>query len=181
MLGSQNVLRAYRKLCGAVLLAGLLVGAATGPGCTQENTTATYEDWVLRCTNKAGPPPQKVCDMEQLTQVQGNSAPLSRVAIARQAKGQPLKFIVQLPVNVWLASGIKLYIDDKDAGISSPFTRCLLAGCFATVEVKDDVVNKIRAASGRGKIVFKNAAEQEVVLPLSFKGFGQALDALING
>ena len=180
MLASQNVLHAYRKLCVAFLL-GLFAAAVADPGCAQENTTATYEDWVLRCANNAGPPPQKICDMEQMTQVQGNNTPLSRVAIARPAKGQPLKFIVQLPVNISIASGIKLYIDDKDAGISSPFTRCVPAGCFATVDVKDDVVTKIRAASGRGKIVFKNATDQEVILPLSFKGFGHALDALING
>ena len=40
------------------------------------------------------------------------------------------------------------------------------------------VFDKIRVAAEAGKITFKDAAEHDVVIPLSFKGFGQAFDAL---
>src|SRR6185436_2838549 len=33
-----------------------------------QQTTATYEDWLLRCETKPGPPPQTVCEIVQFTQ-----------------------------------------------------------------------------------------------------------------
>jgi hypothetical protein len=83
--------------------------AQTPPGAqTPQRTTATYDDWVLRCDVQPGPPTQKICDMAQLTQVQGQANPMSRVAIGRPAKAEPVKLLVQLPVNVSLAAGVRI-------------------------------------------------------------------------
>jgi hypothetical protein len=79
--------------------------------------TATYDDWTVRCTTRAGTPPRKFCDMEQLSQLNGKEKPFSRVVISRPAKGQPVRFIVQVPVNVWLTSGIRIQIGGKDSGL----------------------------------------------------------------
>jgi invasion protein IalB len=54
----------------------------------------------------------------------------------------------------------------------------LPAGCFAELELRDDVVKRLRTATERGRITFKDAGERDVVIPLSFKGFGNAFDAL---
>src|ERR1041385_1744143 len=89
-----------RKVICAVAVATLCCAAS--PALAQQSTSATYDDWVVRCVTQAGPPPQKVCEMEQLTQVQGKNTPLSRVAIARPMKAPPIKLVIQLPVNVWL-------------------------------------------------------------------------------
>jgi invasion protein IalB len=161
-----------------LLLASILILTAAGDASAQQSTTATYGDWVVRCVSQAGPPVQKNCDMEQLTQVQGRTGPLSRVAVAHPAKGQPTKMVIQLPVNVSLPSGVKLQLGDKDAGTVTPYLRCVPAGCFTEIELKDDVLKKYRAMTETGKIAFKDAAEHDVVIPLSFKGFGQAFDAL---
>jgi invasion protein IalB len=162
-------------------LAGLVLMAAAGHATAQQSTAATYDDWVVRCVTQAGPPLQKVCDMEQLTQVQGKNTPLSRVAIARPMKAPPIKLIIQLPVNVWLPSGIKIQMSDKDPGFPGVFTYCVPAGCFADVDASDDALKKFRAATEPAKLVFKNAGQQDVAIPLSFKGFGQAYDALSKG
>jgi invasion protein IalB len=42
------------------------------------------------------------------------------------------------------------------------------------------VVRRLRAATGSGKISFKNGAQQDASVPLSFKGFAQAFDALMK-
>jgi invasion protein IalB len=162
----------------SLLLAGILILTAANHADAQQSTTATYGDWVVRCVTAAGPPVQKNCDMEQLTQVQGRTGPLSRVAVAHPVKGQPTKMIIQLPVNVSLPAGVKLSLGDKDPGTAMPFLRCVPAGCFAEIELKDDLLKKYRAITETGKIAFKDAAEHDVVIPLSFKGFGPAFDAL---
>jgi invasion protein IalB len=145
-----------------------------------QRTTATYEDWILRCDIQQGPPPQKVCDMAQLAQVQGQANPISRVAIGRPAKGEPVKLLIQLPVNVSFTTGVKIQSDDKDPGLLAPFRRCVPAGCFADVELREETIKKFRTLTEAGKLTFKDAAEHDTVIPLSFKGFGQSYDALLK-
>jgi invasion protein IalB len=92
-----------------VIATGLLI-ALGGKTLAQERTTATYDDWVLQCAVQAGPPAQKTCDIEQLTQMQsqGRSVPLSRIAITRPEKGQPTRLTVQVPVNVYLRAEVRV-------------------------------------------------------------------------
>lgn len=149
-----------------------------GRALAQQQTTATYDDWTVRCTAGAGTPPQKLCDMEQLFQLKGKEQPFSRVVIARQGKGKPLRLIAQLPVNVFMASGVKIEIGGKDAGLSGAFTRCLPGGCFAAIEIADAALRQLLAAGAPARIVYANAAEQPVAIPLSFKGFSRAFEAL---
>jgi invasion protein IalB len=145
-----------------------------------QRTTASYGDWVVRCEVAPGPPPQKNCDMEQLAQVQGQANPISRVAIPLPPKGEPAKLFIQLPINVSFTAPVKIVTDGKDAGITTPFRRCVPAGCFAEIELKDDIQKKFRASAEPGKIMFKDAADRDVAIPLSFKGYAQAFEALLK-
>ncbi len=159
-------------------------GQAAPAGQADQNpqrTTASYGDWTVRCETTAGPPAQKNCEMDQLAQVQGQANPISRVLIPLMPKGEPPKLFVQVPINVSFTAPLKMTADAKDAGISTPFRRCVPAGCFAEIELKDDLQKKFRAASAEpGKILYKNAADQDVAIPVSFKGFAQAYEALLK-
>ena len=145
-----------------------------------QSTTATYADWVVQCQTRAGPPAEKICDMGQVTQLQGKNVPFSRVAVAQPVKGQPIKLMVQLPVNASFAANVRIQASDTDPGVAAPFARCLPGGCFADFDLKDDVVKRMRAASGAGKLSFADAAGHDVSVPISFNGFAQALDALVR-
>ena len=145
-----------------------------------QHTTASYGDWVVRCDVLPGPPIQKNCDMEQLAQVQGQPNPISRVAIPLPPKGEGPRLFVQVPVNVSFVTPIKITADDKDAGVTTPFRRCLPAGCFGELDLKDDVQKKFRASAEPGKIIYKDAADRDVAIPVSFKGFAQAYEALLK-
>jgi len=151
---------------------------APAPVETPQSTTATYADWVVQCQTRAGPPPEKVCDMGQVTQLQGKNVPFSRVAVAQPVKGQPVRLSVQVPVNASFATNVRVQTGDADPGIAAPFARCLPGGCFADFDLKDDILKKLRAASGAGKLSFADAAGHDVSVPISFNGFAQAFDAL---
>ncbi len=176
--------RAWILVCCAMLPAGVNAAAqqAAQIQLTQseapQRTTATYGDWVVQCETAAEQPHQKVCDMTQGTQVQGKNLPFSRVAIAHPVKGQPIKLIVQVPVNASFGANVRIQTGDGDPGVAVPFARCIPNGCFADFEIKDDVLRKIRAASGAGKLSFADAGGREIGIPLSFNGFNQAFEAL---
>jgi invasion protein IalB len=147
-----------------------------------QRTTATYGDWVVQCETKDQEPHQKVCEMEQVTQrqVQGKTIPYTLIAVGRPVKGQPLKLVVQVPVNVSFSANARIKTSDADLGIVAPFARCAPGGCFAEFDIKDDIMKKFRAASGTGKISFVDAGGHDISVPLSFNGFSQALDGLLK-
>jgi invasion protein IalB len=168
----QNIRLFFSPLIGALVVATAGAAAAQAP----QQTTATYEDWVVRCETAAGPQPKKSCEMVQSTQMQGQGV-VSQIAVGHPVNGQPVKIVVQLLNGVWLPTGVKLVTGKSDPGLTATFKRCL-NGCFADFEVKDDTIKKFRSMPEPGQIQFKDGAVKDVSLPLSFKGFGAAFDAL---
>ncbi|MGP0058423.1 MAG: invasion associated locus B family protein [Beijerinckiaceae bacterium] len=171
-------MRKFRSQSAYLLAFATLLTAHCGCACAQQSATATYADWVLQCAEEAGPPPKKTCEIAQVTRVQGNKIPFSRVAVEAPSKGQPVKLIVQLPVNISLDSQVGIRSADGDPGISAPFHHCMPTGCFAEFELNDKTLNKFYASEGAGKVTFKDAGGGEIGIPLSFSGFRQAFDAL---
>src|SRR3954447_9349007 len=102
-----------------ILAAALLLAAVSAVSAqTPQQTTATYEDWIVRCETVAGPPPKRSCEMVQSTQMQGQGV-ISQVAVGRPVKGQPVKIVVQLPNGVWLPTGVKLVVGAGDPGLTA--------------------------------------------------------------
>ena len=149
-------------------------------GDVPQSTTATYADWVVQCLTHVGTPPEKSCEMAQLTQLQGKNVPFSRIAVGRPAKDHLVKLVVQLPVNASFATAVRVHTSDTDPGMAAPFARCVPAGCFAEFDLKEEMLRKLRAASGVGKLSFADAGGHDIAVPLSFNGFAQAYDALLK-
>jgi invasion protein IalB len=148
---------------------------------SQQSSTATYGDWAVVCEVQAGPPAHKSCYMDQAAQLQGQT--ISRVLIPLQTKGEPVRLFVQVPVNVSFAAAVRIVADAKDSkdpGVAALFRRCVPAGCFAEVELKEDQQSRFRAATEAGKLTYRDAADREVSVPVSFKGFAQAYEALLK-
>jgi len=177
---------ALRLLAGSVWLA--LASAASAqqtaptpaPSQTPNRTTTTYADWTLVCDTRSGPPSQKICEIMQVVQaqVQGKNVPFSIIVVTPPRNGQPGKFVVRVPSNATLSTNVRIQAGDADPGIAAPFARCGPPGCFADFALSEDVLGKLRAASGAGKVTYADFTGHAVTVPLSFKGFDQAIDAL---
>jgi invasion protein IalB len=44
----------------------------------------------------------------------------------------------------------------------------------------DDALKSLRARTSPGRLEFKDASQRDIAAPISFKGFGQAFDALVK-
>ncbi|MFE1599976.1 invasion associated locus B family protein [Methylobacterium sp. ID0610] len=158
--------------------AGTAPGKAAPAGSTEpEVTTATYQDWLVRCVTP--PSAARICEATQTIQVQGQSAPVAVIAIGRLAADGPLRVVVQLPAGLWLPAGAKLQTGEKAVPVAMEFKRCLQA-CFAELDVDKALEQSLRAASGNGSIQFEDGARRPVSLPFSFRGFIAALDAALK-
>jgi invasion protein IalB len=154
-------------------LALLVASGVPASAQVPQLTTASYNDWTVRCEIHDT---AKTCVMEQTSQMQGQ--PVSQIAIGRPSKTAPLRIVFQVPINVWLPAGVTLVTDDKDPGVSATFKRCVGNGCFADADLPDLVVRKLRAQIQNGKLLFKDAAQRVATVPVSFKGFDPAFEAM---
>lgn len=148
-------------------------GSSTGPDMTSE----TYGDWVIRCQQASD---AKRCELSQTLVLQGQSAPIALIAFGREKKGDPLRMVIQLPTNVTFEGGVKASLANGEPAVDMTFRRCFPAGCFADANMTDALIAKLKGHSEPLSIKFKDGTEREISLPLSLKGFGPALDALLR-
>lgn len=154
--------------------------AAPGPGAVSQpdNTTATYGDWVMRCQQSVA---ARVCEIVQTLEQQGQRGPIALVAIGRPVKDEPIKLVIQVPPNLSLGdkASVRLTVADKDEA-TAVFQRCLPGGCFAEASLSDDLFKRWRGFGEAGQMRYLDAAKREVALPLSFRGFPAAAEALLR-
>ena len=156
------------------------------PAESPERTMAVFGDWVVRCEGRAATataPAGRNCEMAQTTTDQ-RQQPVAVLALGRQAKGEPLRLVAQLPVNVQPGPGARLTLDlpgRAEPPLPLPFRHCIPNGCFADAELRDEALLRRlrgRPAEAAGKLEWRNAAGAESSIPVSFRGFGAAYEAL---
>jgi invasion protein IalB len=145
-----------------------------------QSTVATFGDWVLRCVRQGeGAQGTRICEVAQTIQVQGQQAPLAQVAFGRVQRADPMKLTMVLPNNVSFPSSVRVTMDERD---TQPFDltwrRCVPGACIADGEPSVAVIQRFRARTEPARVTFKDAGGRDVVIPFSFRGLSQALDAL---
>ena len=154
-----------------------LVAIASSASAEQgpQRTSATYGDWTVRCVMHKR---AKTCEMIQAMQIKGRPQPITQIAVGHPTRNDPLTMVFEVPTNVWLPDGVKLSTDSKKADVSATFSRCVPGGCFATTDIDANEIKQLSRLKKNGKLQFKDARKQQVAIPVSFKGFGDAYDAL---
>lgn len=147
--------------------------AQTAPALTETNSV--HDDWTVRCQGKDE---KRACEAVQTLQPEDGKGILAHIAV-RAEKSGPIRLIVLTPPGVWLPANVSL----KVAGVADvvlTFKRCG-QHCVASTELKPEEVSALKASSGSGDLVFEDGSRHPIVLPLSFKGLGAALQASLNG
>jgi invasion protein IalB len=168
-----------RASAGLVLLSASIANAQDAKAPLEPSvTTATYSDWTLRCVRDKDLK-TSLCEVTQTLQMQGQTAPVAQIAVGRPAQKAPLRLTIILPINVAFDKGPQMQVEEQPAQAASlGWRRCANFGCVADVEVKAETLNAWRVAAKPGQIMFRNAGNQDVALPFSFRGLAQALDAM---
>lgn len=145
-----------------------------------DQTTASYGDWTLRCNRRIDlTPPRRFCEMALIVQKPGEATARGQVAVGRVARNEPLKVTAVLPPNVAFKTAPRLVTDGKDAlSLELAWTRCVAGACFSDAPLSDEAIGKLRTRTEAGRIDYRDGTDREASLPVSFRGFSQALDAL---
>ncbi|MFV0284247.1 MAG: invasion associated locus B family protein [Castellaniella sp.] len=140
-------------------------------------TTASFGDWILRC-QRIGEPSRKLCEVVYMITIQGKTNPIAQVAIGKSQSGGSERLTVVVPPNIVIGAKPQVMIKAKATPIELAWQRCLPGACFASSEISNATISELAAQSEPGKIMFKDAADREITLPLASRGLSQALAAL---
>ena len=144
-----------------------------------QRTSASYGDWVLNCVRRTPSAATAECEVVQTIVVKGQTGPVAQLALGRTAPSEPLRLTLVLPSTVSLGSKPLIRAaDDKPAQAELTWRRCLPGGCFSDMVLADADLKRLRTQGEAGEIVFKDAAEREVKISMSWRGLPQALDAM---
>ena len=142
-------------------------------------TTASFGDWTARCEKGSGDKAPRICEAVQTVQPPNRQAAVAQIAFGHAGSAEPLKLVVVLPVDVWFPSTVRVAASDHDpAGVELAWRRCLPVGCFAEAAAPDEAMRRWRGETGQGRITYRDGLNRDVVVPVSFRGLAQALDAL---
>lgn len=153
---------------------------AKPPSAEPDTTSATFGDWTLRCDRRLDvTPPQRFCELAHIVQKAGETAAQGQLAVGRVSRSEPLKITAVLPINVALRTLPKLVAEGPEpVSLDLVWSRCIVGACFADAVAPDEVVKRLRSRTEPGRVEYRDGTDREATLPISFRGFGQALDAL---
>jgi invasion protein IalB len=184
-LTSQTVDRRRLLRRGAKAALLIVALAALGPFLLARDAYAVdapegtvksqHGDWQVVC--KDPPPGAKngICALVQSVTAEDKNNIGITVYIQKLSNGTRV-LRVFAPLGVLLPPGLGLKIDDKDVG-HAPFLRCHSFACYAQVVVDDPLVERLKTGKTAIFIIFQTE-EAGIGIPISLKGFGEALDDL---
>jgi invasion protein IalB len=143
-----------------------------------DSFTARYGDWQLSCVRNAADPAAAVaCRVVILVVAQGQQQPFAQIAFSRSPDGAT-HLTLLVPVNVLARTQPLVATDEADPGFEVPWLVCQPGGCAADLLVPDADLQRLRAYTGQGRILFTDSGGNAVTVSFSFRGLAQALDAL---
>ncbi len=152
--------------------------ATTAPAPQQAEqatrTLSVHDDWAVRCRGEGE---ERVCEAVQTMQTPDLKNILAHIAVRAQKDG-PVHLVAQVPPGVWLPSNVVLKVKDVEDVVLT-YKRCARE-CTASVELSADQLKALKASNGAGEVVFAAGEEKPIILPISFKGLGAALEASLN-
>jgi invasion protein IalB len=149
--------------------------AAFAVDAPEGTVKSQHGDWQVVC--KDPPPGSKnpVCALVQSVTAEDKNNIGLTVYFQKFSNGTRV-LRVFAPLGVLLPPGLGLKIDDKDVG-HAPFLRCHSFACYAQVVVDDPLVERLKTGKTAIFIIFQTE-EAGIGIPISLKGFGEALSEL---
>jgi invasion protein IalB len=169
-----------RILVAWLLRLACLVGLALTvalPAAAQEGGTvkAQHGDWQIVCKPPPAGAKNEVCALVQSVTAEDRNNVGLTVYFQKFSNGTRV-LRVFAPLGILLPPGLGLKIDDKDVG-HAPFLRCHNFACYAQVVVEDPLVAQLKTGKTAIFVIFQTE-EAGIGIPISLKGFNEALSAL---
>ena len=136
----------------------------------------TYADWTVRCVERESLPP---CDMVQLATERDSGEQVMQFSIAHAGRDNAYGVQIRVPLGVFLNGGAAIRVDAKAPLTGFAFTRCDAGGCYIERIMQPDELQPFKAGIA-GVLGVIGANGQPMTMPLSFRGFSEALRVMTD-
>jgi invasion protein IalB len=170
----MNKLTERLVLGAGALVAGLIIGWAVRGVATYSTgtqTVATYQDWRTAC-----PPAilkDQKCQMVQDVLDTKSGTTVAQVAIGNEAG--KMELIATLPLGLALEPGVGLTLGTDPVRVFA-YRTCATGGCIAVMTLDDKTQTALKTAKD-GRLLIAGLDGKPVAIPLSLKGYGEAMSA----
>jgi invasion protein IalB len=169
--------RLIRQLAPAAALAAFAVASAAAAA---PKDGAKFDNWAIKCEKPDAKDKQnggsEVCyAFQNVVTKEGNQRVLN-IAVGYPPKVSDPVALITLPLGIALPPGAALQIND-DQPIRIPIERCEPGGCRAGLKLEKALLDKLNGAT-KVQVGFSDGAHRPVAVPLSMKGFGDAVKSL---
>jgi invasion protein IalB len=187
-MSERPVLMSIRSFFPAlVLITGLVAPAlaqtdkpSSGDQATPHLTAKAFGSWTLHCQAAHEEGAEPLCALAQTIETSSNKI-IAVISIGRRHLSDPVNIIVSLPVNVSFPSTVHIRTDKDDKwGLELQWQRCIPGACIAGGVMSPAAIVHWSSLQTEGKIVFTDAGGDEVGVPMSLRGFGDAYKAFNN-
>ncbi len=159
----------------ALGVAGVLA-AQTVPGLLPTADKDAYGDWAVRCIERKGVLP---CDIVQSLNDTKTKQTIMQVSYSYDPTTDQYAAQIRLPLGFLIPSGVLIRVDGKKDITNYPVTRCEAEGCFIEKLAKSAELDPLRKAE-KGIVVVMGKDGKPVALPISFKGFDEAVSSMAS-
>lgn len=160
-------------MLGGGVAAQAPMARAEAPAASE--TRSTHDDWIVRCKTTASP---KECEAVQTLQTPDLKGVLAHVAVRARQGGEVL-LVVLTPPGVWLPANVVFKVGGVP-DLTLTYKRCGQY-CVASLALTAESLAALKASSGQGELTFENGSRSPIILPVSFKGLGDAIAASLKG
>jgi invasion protein IalB len=141
-------------------------------------TTRAFGPWSLHCQPPHEEGAEPLCVIAQTVQSSSNKL-LAVISIGHQHPSDPYNIVVTLPPNVAFPSSVHIRTGADDKwGLELQWQRCIPGACIAGAEINPATLVHWSNLQTEGKIVFVVGSGDEVGVPISLHGFGDAYKSL---
>src|SRR5262245_12692660 len=124
--------------------------------------------WVAKCVSESRQSPIE-CSMEQTLSLPSTSQLVASVLVRVPSDTRQPVMMIQLPVGIYLPGGLHLEIDDGKPQ-SVPLQMCDLKGCYASMQVNQDLLASLKSGK-RLTMTFQNMAKNNIAVPIPLANF----------
>ena len=158
---------------------GTAAPGTAAPGAAEKDASKTetqsFEDWTLRC-QPASATQARSCRLNQQVVATGSGKPVLQFAVGRFGPEKILGAVIFVPIGVRLPPGLGIQVDERPLHVF-PFEICDPQTCQARAVLEGELLKDFKAGL-IGHVKFQNAANREISVPISLKGFTAALRTL---
>lgn len=171
----KGLYSAVATLCIAASLgmAGTAAAQDSSQQAEENIKTQKFQDWEVRCPESGG---KDQCEMTQLVKSPKSGKPIMRVVMGYPPQIDSAAMIFILPLGTRLAPGVKLTVDDSQAG-RFPFQICMKQGCRADFPIKNDLLSKMKRGN-HANVSIVGPEGDDIDLKISLQGFTAASQAI---